>query len=104
MVNMKMSAEEAAEEYGVAPAQAGDAPEYPYGLTLSLCDESLQKLGLSTLPAVGATMTLHAVVTVTSVSQNETQSGGVDRCVGLQITDMDLTGPARDLAASLYGG
>jgi hypothetical protein len=104
MVNMKMSRTEAAEEYGVAPAQAGDAPEYPYGLTLSLCDESLKKLGITSLPAVGSTMTLHAMVTVTSVSSNETQAGGVDQCVGLQITDMDLSGPARDQATRLYGG
>lgn len=104
MVNMKMSAKEAAEEYGVSPADAGDAPEYPYGLTLSLCDESLAKLGITAMPSVGSTMTIHAVVAVTSVNQNETQSGGVDKSLGLQITDMDLSGPARDQATRLYGG
>jgi len=73
-----------------------DEPAYPYGLQIDLCDEVLQKLGMTALPKVGQVMTLTVRATVTSVSQYETakpeadeQGSTSERRVGLQITDMD---------------
>lgn len=107
MVNMQMSAEEAKEYSGLA-STPDNAPKYPYGLCLDLCDESLAKLGISSLPAVGTQMTLTAKVIVTRTGAYQTQDGESEASMGLQITDMELGGqgaaPApRDMAASLYG-
>lgn len=104
MVNMKMSAEEAKEYSGLV--SEANAPEYPYGLMIDLNDDSLEKLGIKDLPAVGAEMTLMARVVVTRVSSNQTQGGEAEACVGLQITDMELNRPAggSTMASRLYGG
>ncbi|WP_059413439.1 capsid staple protein [Cupriavidus basilensis] len=107
LVSMKLSPAEAKEESGIAPS-AEDAPRYPYGLCLDLDDETLKKLGITDMPAVGSAMQLIARVRVTRISQYENQEGA-DACLGLQITDMALepAAPAArsagDIATSLYG-
>lgn len=103
MVNMKLTPKEAKDESGccVAPSD-GEAPAYPYGLSLSLSDESLTKLGIKTPPGVGEKLTLVATVEVTSTSQYESQSGK-DANVSLQITDMELTGDGTPAAKRMYG-
>jgi hypothetical protein len=102
LANMKMSPEEAKEEYGVP--DPGDAPQYPYGLTLSLCDESMAQLGMTELPAVGSKVMITAMATVTSTSSDSRQDGDTEKRVGLQITDMELGRDAgKSAAATLYG-
>lgn len=64
--------------------------EYPYGLRIRLGNEELTKLGITTLPAVGAEMKLVASVRVISTGQNEYQDGDVNRHVELQIEQMAL--------------
>lgn len=97
MVDMKQSAKEA----GDSPvAVSGGAPAYPYGLLVTLNDESLKKLGLSTPPAVGTKMRMTALVDVTSASANATQEGTEMRAE-LQITDMELSGGGDSPAAQL---
>ena len=102
-VDMKMSREEAQEQY--APVTS-DAPEYPYGLRISLDDDALEKLGLTQLPAVGTKMQLSATVEVCSTSAYSTQEGEAETSVSLQITAMELgTAQQSSSAASLlYGG
>jgi hypothetical protein len=103
LTNMKMSPEEAKEEYGAAP-DVSNAPQYPYGLTLSLCDESMAQLGMTTLPAVGSKVMITAMATVTSTSSDSRQDGDTEKRVGLQITDMELGADAgKSAAATLYG-
>lgn len=100
MINMKMTPDEAKAE--CSPMEDG-GPAYPYGLSISLDDEVLAKLGITTPPAVGAKMTLQAMVEVTNTSQYENQDGK-DVCISLQITDMELSGAGDPSAASvLYG-
>lgn len=102
LVNMKMSPEEAKEEYGVP--DTGNAPEYPYGLTLSLCDESMAQLGMTSLPAVGSKVMITAMATVTSTSSDSRQDGDTEQRVGLQITDMEVkAGEGKSAADTLYG-
>ena len=48
LINMKQSNKS---ETGIAPAES-EAPRYPYGLELRLDKESLDKLGVKTLPSV----------------------------------------------------
>lgn len=69
--------------------------KYPYGLCISLDDETLEKLGLDgDLPASGDMIHLCAMAKVTNASCNErlTEDGKteVSRRVELQITNMAL--------------
>lgn len=65
-------------------------PEYPYGLKISLQNESLKKLGLKELPEVGKKMMLHAMVECCAVSKYDSKEGGEVKSLELQITDMEL--------------
>jgi hypothetical protein len=69
---------------------SSDVDEYPWSLRLTLNDEELKKLGISSLPKAGTKMSLTAEVSVTSVRSSERISGGDDRSIELQITKMDL--------------
>jgi hypothetical protein len=102
-VDMKMSAEEV-KEY--TEPSVGDAPEYPYGLRISLDDDALEKLGLTQLPAVGTKMQLSATVEVCSTSAYSTQEGESEASVSLQITAMELGSAQQSTSAAsmLYGG
>jgi len=97
MINMKQSAKEAG-DYPLAAG--GETPAYPYGLLVTLNDESMKKLGLSAPPVVGTKMRMSALVDVTSASANATQEGTEMR-VELQITDMELSGGSDSPAAQL---
>jgi hypothetical protein len=66
-------------------------PEYPYGLCLSLDSASLASLGIDKMPAIGAVLTLHAQVRVTDLHESEGE-----KRLGLQITDMALSGAEGD--------
>lgn len=70
-------------------SSGGSGPDYPYGLSVSLEKESLDKLGMKTLPDVGDTFTMTAKVKVTSVNQSASEDGD-HRSASLQITDMKL--------------
>lgn len=76
-------------------------PTYPYGLCISLDEETLGKLGMDgELPAVGEVMQFTAMAKVTSASQSEHErsDGSKEQCcrIELQITDMGV--PAGDAA------
>lgn len=83
-----------------------DKEEYPYGLRLHLDNESLKKLGMTSLPEMGKAMVLQARVEVTdmheSVRQGEKEP---DRSMSLQITDMELAPePDKKSAADVFYG
>lgn len=87
---------------GVTEVAVSAHEEYPYGLEISLDDESLKKLGMEGMPAIGSTSILTAKVKVTSVSESASENGK-DRYVRLQITEMELgTGTKTTKSASLY--
>jgi len=103
LVNMETSAEEA-REY-TQPTE-GDAPKYPYGLTINIDEEGLKKLGITSMPAVGTQMTLTALVEVCSTSQYQDRSGETESSLSLQITDMELNGSGlsnEEAAQRLFG-
>lgn len=83
-----------------------EEPMYPYGLCLHLDQDQLEKLGITSLPAVGTEMTITAKVFVKGTSAYETQ-GGKDMTVDLQITDMEIgeseSKRTTDQATALYG-
>lgn len=107
MINMAMTAEEAKEQYGGPCAVPADPelPKYPYGLELSLNDETMKKLGITELPDVNYVMKITAFVTVTNIGSSQSQGGEPEQRMSLQITDMQLDAPQRsnaDIAAALY--
>jgi len=103
LVSMKMSAEES-KEYNTMEM---DAPQYPYGLSIDLDDDALEKLGITALPKVGGEMMITAKCVVKSVSSNQMQGGDAESRVCLQITDMDIgqtdNAQNNDRASKLYG-
>ena len=82
--DMKLSRSEKVEE--VSPIS--DAPDYPYGLRLSLDEDALDKLGIE-LPDVGDSFFVVAVATVQSVSEHQSE-GSTSQNVELQIEQLSL--------------
>src|SRR4051812_47370855 len=87
LIDMKNTKAEAKKE---ADPGAFDPPAYPWGLSVNLDDVSLEKLGLKSLPEIGAEMMLTARVEVSSRSEYDSSRGGKSRSLCLQITDMAL--------------
>lgn len=84
MVDMALGPEEKGKDYPMAMPMDSGQPKYPYGLSISLTDEELEKLDLEPDCEVGELIHLTAMAKVTSVSQNETTDG--KRCrIELQI-------------------
>lgn len=72
------------------PCAPSDAPDYPYGLCLSLDAAGLAKLGVEGLPDIGEEMTIYAVCKVTRVSASASENDKGYQNIDLQITDMAL--------------
>ena len=93
MTNMKMSAKEAKTMGG--PVEAiQDQPKYPYGLRITLNDETLKKMGIKDLPKAGEKMKIYAAVDVAESAANDTMDGGKSLRMELQITDLAIMGEA----------
>lgn len=90
LVNMKQEPEKP--QTVEASSMKHDAPAYPYGLKLYLDAKAIAKLGIKDLPKVGSKMKLQAEVEVCDISMNESQLYGENKSMGLQITDMALSG------------
>jgi len=82
-----------------------EAPEFPFGLSVHLDNDSLEKLNVEELPEVGSEFFMNTTVKVTSVSEHETDEGA-SRSVSLQITEMELlhTKGESNPGDKLYGG
>jgi hypothetical protein len=104
LVSMKL--DKAEQKKMMEPSLAeGDRPLYPWGLSINLDTDALDKLGLKEMPDVGESYMLVAMVDVTNVSSNESE-GGSNRSVGLQITEMCLESGAKNVKSvsdALYG-
>ncbi len=98
MVSMKIDAKAREEKYNETVAV--DRPMYPWGLSLTLDEEALAKLGVKDLPEVGKTLLLTARVDVTGCSMHESKDSGENRSVSLQITDLALGKDEGDDAAA----
>lgn len=109
MIDMKLERKPKQGDTMLGAAVESDAPEYPYGLRISLDSESLKKLGITDLPALDSEHKLVALVCVVGTSQHESQgSDEPHRSVELQIEQMTLK-PAseepgeRTAADRMYG-
>lgn len=104
LINMENTPAEA--QQMINPS-ATDAPKYPWGLEICLNDDSLAKLGIKTMPAVGTEVTIVAKATVAATRESATEGDGTHSSMDLQITDMQVDGLDKDLfgraAELLYG-
>ncbi len=102
MKNMKISKADMEEK---SEPQSVDSPQYPYGLKIYLDNDMLEKLGISQLPQVGASLVLSAKCEVCEVGQYDSKDGGKNQTMSIQITDMALEAPAAKESAEkvLYG-
>lgn len=102
LVSMKLTKAETEKENEVSE----DRPEFPFGLTLRLDNEALDKLGMKEMPEVGTDIELAAKVVVTEVSEHTRGDGDTVKGLSLQITDMNLfkrESPTKT-ADKIYGG
>jgi hypothetical protein len=83
MADMKMTK---SEKKDTIPSVA-DTPNYPYGLCLRLDNASLEKLGITTLPKVGAKVMVTGMGVITSVSSHESKSND-SRNVEIQLQEL----------------
>ncbi|HEV2133793.1 MAG TPA: hypothetical protein VGR47_05975 [Terracidiphilus sp.] len=104
LINMENTPAEAQQ---MTNPTAADAPKYPWGLCITLNDDSLDKLGVKTLPAVGTEVTIVAKATVSGTRESQSEGGESCASMDLQITDMQIDGLDADLfgraAEMLYG-
>ena len=104
LVDMARTPAEQQEEAAEAMQPASmEAQAYPYGPSLTLCDDVLTKLGMDALPTVGATCNIQAVGRVTTVRQSASDTGGEYRSVEIQITQLGLDTQGKSAAEKIYG-
>lgn len=97
MIDMKKGSAPTDEDY---PA---GAPEYSYGLKVTLDDEELKKLMMKQMPSVGDELNMHAMVKVVEVGE-ETEKGSQEkRRLVLQITKLGLFADKKDDSDKFYG-
>lgn len=92
LIDMALTAEEAKKEYGdCAPCgmEGEDGPKYPWGLSICLATESLNKLGMSPLP-VGTEVMIMAKAVVTGTSSRERVKGDRQEDMDIQIQSLEL--------------
>jgi hypothetical protein len=99
MVDMKMSAKEAKEQ---SSPSTDEGPRYPYGLSINLGAEEMEKLGIGDSVEVGDVVTVTAKANVTSKSAFQTMLGKSEGSLCLQITDMEVTGGLSKATKALY--
>jgi hypothetical protein len=97
---MKMSKKEAKEQNS-GPSIA-ESPQYPYGLSISLDNDTLEKLKLGDSVEVGDEVAIVAKAKVTSKSGYETMVGGAENSLCLQITDLEVSGESSATTKTLY--
>jgi hypothetical protein len=107
LTNMAMTAAERKAQSGptLATAAAEPGPRYPWGLTLTLDDDALDKLGIDTLPTVATAQMLVARVEVTRTSSDVGDDKKKRQSLSLQITDCCLEPEAarETIKDALYG-
>ena len=89
MADMKMSKGQKKRMFGPPAVSGGSAPDYPWGLTITLDSAALKKLGVDELPDAGEECMIHATGKVISVSESASEKGG-ERRVEVQITKLAL--------------
>lgn len=89
MTDMRRTPKEKKEVMDMNAPVMANVPDYPWGLSISMCEEELEKLGLDAEDMkVGDIYHIHALIHVTSVSSSESESSGKSSRAEFQITHM----------------
>ena len=103
MPSMKLTpAERKENRTELAIDSPADEEQFPFGLTVNLEDESMDKLGTDLLE-VGDEVLFTAVSKVTHVHESASAPGDKHKSMTLQTTDMEIVPPDSDIAKKLYG-
>lgn len=104
LTDMKLSEAEAKED--TQPTSPAKMPEYPWGLCITLDERALKKLKIKGLPPVGARCGIDAIGKITGASVTDTEDGGQNRNVTIQIQTLELEDAGEEEAeeASEEGG
>lgn len=94
LVDMKGAVPKPAETASIA--DPGEQDAYPWGLRLCFGKEALARLNLDQLPAIGASMSVRAVASVVSISEEQMQDGTAEKRLELQIEQIELVPGAPD--------
>lgn len=87
MEDMKLTKKEKKESGDVCCGSS--AQEYPWGLSITLEEAALKKLGIENLPEAGEQCRIKAVGKVTNVSSS-THDKDKRRSISVQITELDV--------------
>lgn len=91
MKSMAMSQKDRKKYSEPKMASSSKGPRYPWGLEISLDDDSLKKLGIDVSEmSSGAEVVLQGKAKIASISTND-NDGKKRSSLGLQITHMDLS-------------
>lgn len=86
MVNMARTREEKEEAIQPSVPSPDDLPDYPFGLSICLCQDELEKLGLEDADLEpGDMIHIHSLALITSVSKNANVSSGPQTRVELTL-------------------
>ena len=88
---MRRSKEEMKKEGKEVTVGSSDADLYPWGLSITLEDESLNKLKLNPRDCkVGDTITIQCIAEISNLSESANARGKDRKTIGLQITQMGI--------------
>lgn len=99
LVDMKYTSEDKKKRNSECSPMKMSEPEYPYGLSLTLDDAQLEKLGIKTLPKVGSVIGIEARATVIAARQSSREGSRNDRSIEVQFRQMAIdndSGSAED--------
>lgn len=88
MTSMKRTKEDRNQTKQAVSIDNPSSEDYPYGLSVDLDHESLEKLGMDKLPRVGQKLHLHAHAHVTSVREEHRDGGKKHRHLTIQLRKM----------------
>jgi hypothetical protein len=90
MKNMRMNAEEK-KDFHSAPSVIDDKPEYPYGLTITLSPESMEKLGIDAKSLkIGQAFKVLAEAKVKEIREVNENGDVQEHSIELQICEMEV--------------
>lgn len=105
MVSLKMTPDEAKAE-GFGKPEDIKPPEYPWGTSITITNESAKGLFPNGLPDVGTEFAISGTVRVKGKNEDEREGEKVRTSIELQVTDLDVpnTVPKKSAADTMYPG
>ena len=102
MKNMRMNAEEKKDLYS-PESVIDDKPEYPYGLTITLNQESIEKLGIDAKSLkIGQAFKVLAEAKIKEIREVKENGDVQEHSIELQICEMDMAKEEEEKSADQF--